>query len=248
MSLTRTIPLSDYVFDRTALAELLKELSGHYRKPKEQFSSTWFSFEIAQDATITTSIDSPPKSFEPLLSAQIERLHLAVHVRDAGRNIDATIRHGGRPYESSIRIYGNDEDWVNLTHGKVAKLLSTVQRQNWLVRGYPFLIWVILAFTIGWVLDRGLSWYWLTTGQAKLVPSTWSLLGQHLFIGFMLGITPAGIFTEFIHKSFPSIELRLGPSHTWVEARRQRYLLGLLGLLVVGPSGDLIADVYRHLF
>ena len=248
MSLTRTIPLRDYVFARATLAELLKELSGHYRKPKERFSSTWFSFEIAQDATTTTTIDSPPKSFEPLLSAQIERLHLAVHVRDAGRNIDATIRHGGWPYESSIRIYGDDEDWVNLTHGRVAKLLSTVERQNRLVRDYPVLIWAILAFTIGWVLDRGLSWYFITTGQAKLVPFTWSIFGQHLFTSFMLGITPAGIFTDFIRKSFPSIELRLGPPHTWVEARRQRYLLGLLGLLVVGPSGDLIADVFRHLF
>lgn len=248
MALTRTIPLQDYVFTRSDLVGLLKELSSHYRKPKEQFSSTWFALEMAQDATTTTSIDTPPKNFDALLNTQVERLRLAVHVRYAGRNLDVNLRHGGGFNDSSIRVYGDDEDWVNLTHGKVINILNTVQRQNRIIRGYPIWLWLALAISIGWVLDRGLSWYLVYIGEAKLVNWSWTLFAQHMFQSALLGVLPAGWLTEYLRKSFPTIELRLGPEHTWVEARRQRLLIAGIGVALIGPSGDILADVYRHLF
>jgi hypothetical protein len=76
---------------------------------------------------------------------------------------------------------------------------------------------------------------------------SWSQLGRDIVFGSMLGFVPAALFVERLRQSFPSIELRTGAEHTWKEARRQRYLKAAFSIAILGPSGDIIKEIYRQI-
>jgi hypothetical protein len=247
MALTRNIPLRDFVFKRSDVVDLLKMLSAHHRPSKDKPWLSAYSLEISENHTSTVSQDSPPKNFDALLTTPIERLVLSIRSGSRLRTAILDLRHGDNYHYSNLRLYGDDEDWVNLTHGQISKRLEGVARQNLIVRKYSVYLWAMLTLTIGWCLSRMLTYYLINYHGVKGVPMTWALLGRDIIFSCTLGSMPALLFIEFLRKSFPSIELRTGAEHTWKEARRQKYLAAFVAVAILGPSGDIIADIYREI-
>jgi hypothetical protein len=110
------------------------------------------------------------------------------------------------------------------------------------------IIWLIPLFTIliGWPLKKILYWILLELGQAHNTSWSWALLGQHLFFAAMLGILPATMLFQYtLERAFPGIEIQTGPNHVWKEAQMRNHLNILFGLLILGPLGSFIYDIYK---
>ena len=85
-------------------------------------------------------------------------------------------------------------------------------------------------------------------GQAHSAPWSLALLGQHIFFAAIIGAFPGIMLLEYAtEKAFPGIEFQTGPSHTWNESKMRDRLNVLFGLLVLGPLGSFIYDLYKGL-
>jgi hypothetical protein len=142
-------------------------------------------------------------------------------------------------------LHGEDEDWVNLTHAKLLSLLGDVEPQSTFFRRYRVPLFFCLALTLGWVLDQILSHILVVIGQSKLVPWTWTLFWQHLWLSAMLGVGPAGWLLSVVGRAYPSIEIQTGSPRSWHEARLRQRLKVILAIAIVGPSADLLYDIYK---
>jgi hypothetical protein len=247
MALTRKIPIHDFVFMRSDVVDLIKLISADYRPSRDKSPASVYSIEISENDTTTVSQDSPPKNFESLFTTPIERITLMVRTGGGGRSAYLDLRHGDNYQYSNLRLHGDDEDWVNLTHEKVIKKLAGVARQNSFIRTYGASLRVMLTIAFGWCILRVLTYYSIHFLGVHWVQMSWSQLGRDIVFGSMLGFVPAALFVERLRQSFPSIELRTGAEHTWKEARRQRYLKAAFSIAILGPSGDIIKEIYRQI-
>ena len=246
MKLARRIPIKDRIFTTESLANLLKELSGYYRKSNHEHLENTFHLSISEDEHTTISVDSPPKSFEPLLNSPIERIRLRIDCYSPKRNIELTISPGSNSSFNCIELQSSDEDWVNVAHTNLSKVLNNVKPQSTFIKRN--LLWLIPSFTIliGWPLKKILYLFLTEIGQAHSASWSWALLGQHFFFAAVLGVLPAiMLLTYAIDKAFPGIEFQTGPSHFWKESKLRQQLKVLFGLLVLGPLGSLIYDIYK---
>jgi hypothetical protein len=246
MTLARRIPIKDRIFTTESLANLLKELSGYYRKSNHEYRENTFHLSISEDEHTTISIDSPPKSFEPLLNSPIEHLRLRINCDSPKRDIEFTISPGLNSRFNCIELQSSDEDWVNVAHTNLSKVLNNVKPQSVFIKRN--MLWLIPLFTIliGWPLKKIFYWVLLKLGQAHSASWNWALLGQHLFFAAMLGVLPAMMLLGYaIERAFPGIEFQTGPSHVWKESKMRNQLKILFGLLVLGPLGSFIYDIYK---
>jgi hypothetical protein len=248
MALTRTIPIKNRVFSVDSLNALLKELSTHYRKSKEAYSLNWYRLNISEDDTTTVSLDTPPKTFDSLLSTPIRYISLRIDSSSPDRRIDFTLYHGSDSIHNSIRLHSGDDDWVNLAHGKVSKLLDSTEPQSDFLKKHGVWLTLPLALTIGWPLKSLFMQILIWVGQAKQVPWSLSILMQHLTFSGILGFLPATILLSYAANAYPSVEIQTGPPRKWQEAARRKRLRVVFSLAVIAPSADLLYDVYQKIF
>ena len=246
MSLTRRIPIQNRIFTTDALATLLKELSGYYRKSNHEYRENSFRLSISEDEHTTVSVDSPPKSFEPLLDSSIHHLRLRINCESPDRDVEFTLSPGRNSTGNCIVLQSADEDWVNLAHNNLSRLLNNVKPQSIFIKKNLGWLAPLFAILIGWPAKQLLLFVMVKSGEAKMVPWTWKLLGQHSMIAAVLGILPAMmLFAYSVENAFPGIEFQTGPNHAWKEVRTRNLLNILFGLLVLGPLGSFVYDIYR---
>jgi hypothetical protein len=245
MGLSRTIPLKGYIFTTASLASVLAELSTYYRKSKEQFTHNHYRLHISEDPTTTASIDTPPKSFEALLNIPIRYISLRIDSYSPPRDVEFTLYHGRDSDHNSISLSSEDEDWVNLAHTRLSKLLESVDRQSTFLRRHFWWLFPILTVGIGWMLAKGFFWILLYFGQGKLVPWSWSVFGQYIVIAIIMGAGPAAWLLGYAAVAYPSVEIQTGPSRNWAEARRRKRIAVLLAIFIVGPFVNFLYDIYR---
>ena len=248
MSLTRTIPIKDHIFSSEALAGVLKELSSYYRKSKDDYFTNRYLLQISEDEHTTTSIDSPPKSFDPLFTTPIRYLSLRISQYSPNRDIEFTLYHGSDSIHNSLRLHSDDEDWVNLAHAKASKLLDSIEPQSGFLRRYGTWLFFPFALIVGWPLKNlfflVLRWF----GQTKQVPWSYAAFSNHLIFAFILGGLPAMWLLAYAAKAYPSIEIQTGPNRGWKEARLRSKLRLVLAVAIVGPLANFLYDIYKAIF
>jgi hypothetical protein len=246
VTLARRIPIQDRIFTTESLTSLLKELSGYYRKSTHEYRENRFSLSISEDEHTTTSIDSPPNSFEPLLNSTIHHLRLRINCDSPDRDIEFTISPGANSRSNCIILQSTDEDWVNLAHNNLSRLLNNVKPQSIFIKNNIVWLTPLLAVLIGWPAKKLFFWVLLKLGQAHTVPWSWAVFGQHLLFAELLGVLPAlFLFLYAVEKAFPGIEFQTGPSHAWKESKMRNQFNVLFGLLVLGPLGSFVYDIYK---
>lgn len=246
MSLARRIPVQDRIFTTESLASLLKELSGYYRKSNHEYRENRFHLSISEDEHTTVSVDAPPKSFEPLINSPIHHLRLRINCDSPDRDVEFTISPGANSKFNCIELQSSDEDWVNLAHNDLSRLLNNVKPQSVFIK--KNILWLIPLFTflIGWPLKKIFYWVLVELGQAHSASWSWALLGQHLVFATIFGVLPATMLFQYaLEMAFPGIEIQTGPSHFWRESKMRNHLNILFGLLVLGPLGSFIYDIYK---
>lgn len=241
MALARTIPLRNYIFTADTLSALIKELSSHYRKPKDESSANHYQLKFSEDELETFSEDSPSKSLDRLVESRISELSLEIECFKPRRSIQLTLYAGKYPAHNKIKIFGDDEDWVHLVHHDVSKLLKNVQPQDdWFNRRRGLFI-ILFILSSGYVLTKLLLMF---TGPLK-GSNDWSQVIGFWFIAFLLGMLPTVGLIEFLNRAYPSIEIQTGPKQNWKPAILRGRLKFVIGLFVVAPVGRLIYDIYR---
>ncbi len=246
--LTRRIPIRNRIFTTSDLAVLLKQLAGYYQKSKREYRENTFRLSISEDAHTTTSVDSPPKSFEPLLNSSIHHLRLRISCDVPDRDVEFTISPGANSWTNCIELQSEDEDWVNLAYNNISKLLTKVRQQSTFIKRHGIWLSPLLAVLIGWPIAQLFYFLLLKFGEAHEVHWNWATFGQHIFFSEIFGILPANmLFSYATERGFPGIEFQTGPSHTWKEFELRRKLNFLFGVLILGPLGSLIYEIYKGL-
>lgn len=215
----------------------------------------YYSLSIDQDEHTSTTLDAPPKSFAPLLSPKVNNISLRIDNREPARKLELRLTHGDASiYSNKIEIYGHDEDWVNLTWQKLTDRLATMEYQPSLDTRYHKVAFIILTALAGWLMLSGLLHVMRFFSPPSTTPSTASsssIASVYFMVAclvFSFGIWPTGWLFSYARRAYPSVELQTGPARERLEPLRRSRLKWFCGIFIVGPSANLLYDIYRSMF
>lgn len=155
---------------------------------------------------------------------------------------------------SRIRIRGVDSNWVNGVHKQIDEIINSFTPQNTFVKKNKKLLNILFGLSIG-VLYIHLLILLPFTPSNKPDPE-WARLLKKLFelwpftkyllkysIGLIPGIWPASMITDKLVTLWPSIEIQIGPEHTFIEKKRRKWLLNVFLIGVLPLIISIIADI-----
>lgn len=146
-----------------------------------------------------------------------------------------------RYLDSDIEVTGSDQFWVSGIIDKLSELIKAMPpQQSFLLENKRLINWSVLCLGIicfGFTLNvfdsnpsEGVLPFWQQAFSSFLA-----------FVGhILLMILPASFFLMFIssimdkaYDLWPSIELQVGPEHTYIEKRRRNLLLYLSSTILI---------------
>lgn len=175
---------------------------------------------------------------------------------DANQDISIALSHGGGDYRNYVRISGADSTWVNGTLRMLEDIISGFKPQSRLFTEYKGIIEFVFALSIG------LMWIYLIDlipiPPLKGDPPEWTIKLASALKGFELlfyflryvlaywvGIWPADYLMAKLKQLWPSIELQIGPEHTFIEKRRRAWLVTTILVGMVPLLTSVVYDILK---
>jgi len=175
---------------------------------------------------------------------------------DANQDISIALSHGGGDYRNYVMISGADSTWVNGTLRTLEEIISSFKPQSRLFTEYKGIIEFVFALSIGsiyiYLLDL------IPIAPLKGDPPEWAIKLASALKGFELlfyflryvlaywvGIWPAYYLMAKLEKLWPSIELQIGPEHTFIEKRRRAWIVTALLVGVVPLLTSVVYDILK---
>lgn len=157
------------------------------------------------------------------------------------------IQHGytktddGIVSNSDIEIGGTDRAWVNSIVTKFQDVLNSIPDQQTLIRKYYYLfaaVAIMACFAACLILAD-----WMHSDEKNYIPAFSRLIhgtvsGGSIFGGVLISLIGGfGLYSgirDYSEELFPTIELQIGPSHTFSEVTKRKRLYTCY-TLVIGP-------------
>lgn len=175
---------------------------------------------------------------------------------DANQDISIVLSHGRGDYQNYVRISGADSTWVNGTLRTLEEIISGFKPQSRLFTEYKGISEFVFALSIGTIYIYLIDLIPITPLKGE--PPEWAiklvsaLKGFELLFYFLryvlaywVGIWPAGYLMAKLEKLWPSIELQIGPEHTFIEKRRRAWIATTLLVGVVPLLTSLVYDILK---
>lgn len=256
MALTRILPIARVRISERDLEKILREISGLYRKtPEKLFPKNQFKLTIDQDDHTQSSYDQPPKDYESIKQFPIKRLRLRVILYAEGkeREVVLYLEPGDNEYLNRIELAG-EEDWVNANYQGLSSVIKTFSPQFRVSTNVEILSVVLIAPIIGWMIMKVAFilpiWPLISETSSDRTASTIKVSSVLVyFLAYLTtlftGAHPLLWLISFIRKSFPLVELQVGPPQFRTAEIKRKWLGGILAVAVVAPLGNLLYDIYK---
>jgi len=196
-----------------------------------------------------------------IASKRVSSVELRYSSYDSNQEILISLHHGRGDYRNYVSISGLDSTWVNGTLKKVEEIISGFTPQNQFLTKYKKVLEFVFALSIGSLYFYLIDLIPVAPGEGK--PPEWAIKLASALKGFELlflllkymlayitGIWPALYLMEQLEKLWPSVEVQIGPEHTFVEKQRRAWMTGafLIGItpLLTSVGYDLIKMLVKH--
>ena len=177
---------------------------------------------------------------------------------DFRNSIRINLNHGNTTFGNDITVSGTDSKWVNGMIKRLEENVDSFKPQSTFFKNHKFISTSILALGLGIVYVWIIIFFINATSSPSANETTETLSPlKELFInypiiktmilyllGLIAGIIPASLIIEKLNSLWPSVEIQIGPEHTFIEKKRRFWLISFLlfGVLpiVVGFVVELI--------
>jgi len=156
--------------------------------------------------------------------------HIKIEAKGQLARIEIELTHGDG-IDNKVLVQGVDSTWVNGTLRKIEESIGSFQPQSVIIKKYQWVALPSVAVGIGVLFMLLVEHLPIehSTGQS----SHTSLLLKYI-VAFVLGIGPASFLYEKLKSLWPSIELQIGPDHTFIEKNRRSYM-ALIFVVGIAP-------------
>ena len=171
-----------------------------------------------------------------------------------------SISHGASDYRNSISVEGTDANWVNGSFTRLKDNIEACSPQNSFIVRHRLPIEFVTALGIGrlyvWALDIFLALFfpsfnvsnppeWITSLAVFFRAHPTLFISIDYIIGLPAGWFPASILLDKASRLWPSVELQIGPPHTYTEKRRRLLLLTIFMTGILPLITSFIYDLLR---
>ena len=193
-----------------------------------------------------------------IISKKVSKIELRHSSDAANQEIKISLHHGGSDYGNCVTVSGQDSNWVNGTLKKVEEIISGFKPQNQILTKYKHVMGFVFALSIGSVYFYLFELIPAVPIEGK--PPEWAIKLDTALKGFevlflvlkyvfayLCGIVPALFLIGKLEKLWPSIEIQIGPEHTFVEKQRRTWITGAFLLGVVPLLTSVVYDLLKVL-
>ena len=152
------------------------------------------------------------------------------------KSISLQLKNGNDSYGNELQISGTDSNWVNGSLIKLKEVIEASQPQFNLVHKFGLPLTIISSISIGTIFLLVLV---LVSRAIVFKPfiNPFKLMSDEpiIFIPsiFTMGFFPSLFVVDWLKKMFPSIEIQIGPDHTFIEANRRNIFYGIITLVLL---------------
>lgn len=267
MKETRQLAIKDRVFTLPDLQRIAGIFEDQYVLAQEagDHSSVSYTIDFADDTTIEA--DKAALLSEELFARPVRpmRVEFSCYNYKRDRRLSFSISHGERGHGNSVRVAGDDGDWVAQNFLRLKEAVETARPQFSAPRRYRSVILHPIALGIGSLgqfgFDVVFSVIFVHFGvfdQLKPLPEDSTLratLASLLPILYVVGwvwrwvlgmLWGAFAVRSWLLSLWPPIEFEFGPAHHYIERRRRQRLLAVSTLVVVPIAITILYDLIRY--
>ncbi|MBX3739376.1 MAG: hypothetical protein KF712_00185 [Akkermansiaceae bacterium] len=241
MALSKNIPLKNLVFTEKSLKDLIESLSEGFDPSAKDGLRQRYSLHISEDSDTAVFVDEPPKHLGKMLENSIENISLRFDRGKPTREIELKLNNGNSSHWNYIKISGHDEDWVQLTHAKINKLLSNHKSNSGLYWRFHWVVSVVLIVLCVFLfvrLGRFMAGKILDEQYLKVYSVLESFVGLvGVFVGFALLL--------YMNLAYPVMEIQTGPVNGWRAMNRRKRVKPILWFLFVAPFLTYLGDLWK---
>lgn len=251
---SRILTISNKVFSLKNVRDMASIVWKTYQSAhnKSQHASVSFSANASDDSSFESNSVTIYDEASTISSKRITSIDITYHNYTNDAYVNVQISQGDSAYNRSrITVRGHDSLWVNGALSELKNVLDSVPPQNLLLRKYSWAVHVLVSLGIGLIMLELLLWIvptTLSTTPSLSLDPAWAILLTQLsaqflffkylfryFVAFWLGSFPYMLLlwspiSNSLSSTWPSIEIQIGPEHTFVERRRRQMLLTVLSL------------------
>jgi len=167
--------------------------------------------------------------------------------------IEIRLSHGNYDRLNYIEVSGTDSDWVNGVIRRLEEQITSFQPQNRFLTERKKLLELIFALSIGSIYFYLLGLIpsspieaeppeWLVQLSSAIKNSVIVAYGIKYSFSYFVGIWPAYYLMDKLKSLWPSVEIQIGPEHTYTEKRRRAWILSAFLVGVVPLVASLVYD------
>lgn len=253
---TRSFKVENQIINFNNLKTLADFLQGEKFKFPANSGVDLSSSATCEDTVVYSSESlSLFEDNSPLRLKRVKSVRMEFYVYAIKAKILIELLHGGGTWrETNISISGCDSDWVNGCLNRLQEIFSSFPPQNTFMRRHKNSARFVLALGFGslifWVLMQ------FPHAPSTEQPPIWLLKISELPLGtyvikyaliLLMGFFPAMYVHERLVKCWPSIELQIGPEHSWIESQRRRWLSAALIMGVIPFCINVLNDVVKNI-
>jgi hypothetical protein len=187
----------------------------------------------------------------PIVRKRVRSISLALRHTDTNATVQITLRNGAE--SAIIEVRGSNTKWVNGVMKELEERFSAFPLQESILSRNRLMFRWLLAFSLGFSMWHLLDLF-ITPTASTAPPAGWFVaLSQipgalHvLTYGWLtLAMYPlAGLVLTTALKLWPSIEIQIGPDHTFVEKRRRRAIALVFTVVLLPITSAAIYDLAK---
>jgi hypothetical protein len=176
--------------------------------------------------------------------------------------IEISLEHAASQNWNFVCIRGTDSKWVNGTIKEIEETIESFAPQTSFILRHKRWVKIVLALGIGQIFIYLLRFLLLASSDpTPTSPSRfWNRVDifihnypfikyiiKYLFI-YILGYSPALVVYDKIQALWPSVELQIGPEHSFVEQQRRQAFMSVVVLGIIPLCVNWIYDIVKALF
>ena len=250
---------------RIITIENIKRLSAIIRKrydekiAEEKHCRLSFRVTCFDESTFESSDAEFFSNDSVLPTKRVSDISLKFSSYDDDETIEIKLSHGDSSYSNYISVSARDSEWVNGVTRKIEDEICAFKPQNTFLTEYKVILEVVFALSIGMVYFFLIDM--IPIHPIEVEPSGWMIqlalasrdsliLGYTIkyILSFVIGIWPAYSLMDKLKALWPSIEIQIGPEHTFIEKRRRIWIASAFLVGVVPLATSLIYDVLKAIF
>ncbi len=180
-------------------------------------------------------------------------------------SIKVYISHGNREAFNTITVNGSNSLWVNGIIGKLKGVIDAVPPQNLIIKKHRRSIKSIFAFGLGLICMNVLLLIVSLVDVPKMESKeAWEVLLDKIVVrfpfmryalkyatawltGYVFGFFLIYKLDDSIAGLWPSVEIQIGPEHTFSEKRQRSLLLKIFVFGVLPILITIISDIIKNL-